>query len=47
MVLRPNHLFPPFDNPAVRRALLPVIDQTEAMIAMMGADPTLRRGLYG
>ena len=41
MLLRPNHLFPPFDNPAVRRALLPIIDQTEAMIAVMGSDPSL------
>lgn len=43
MLLRLNHLFPPFDNPAVRRALLPVVDQTEAMIAVMGTDPALRR----
>ncbi len=43
MVLRPNHLFPPFDNPEVRRALLPVIDQTEAMIAVVGTDPLLRK----
>ena len=43
MLMRPNHLFPPFDNPAVRRALLPVVDQTEAMIAVMGADPALRK----
>ena len=43
MLLRPNHLFPPFDNPAVRRALFGVVDQTEAMIAVVGMDPTLRR----
>ncbi len=43
MLLRPNHLFPPFDNPAVRRALLPIIDQTEAMMAVMGEDPALRK----
>ncbi len=43
MLLRPNHLFPPFDNPAVRRALLGVIDQTEAMIAVVGTDPSLWR----
>ena len=41
MMLRPNHLFPPFDNPGVRRALLGVIDQTETMIAVMGTDPSL------
>ncbi len=43
MLLRPNHLFPPFDNPAVRRALLGVVDQTEAMIAVAGTDPSLRK----
>jgi peptide/nickel transport system substrate-binding protein len=43
MLLRPNHLFAPFDKPAVRRALLPAVDQTEVMIAVMGADPSLRK----
>ncbi|MBV8914693.1 MAG: ABC transporter substrate-binding protein [Acetobacteraceae bacterium] len=43
MLLRPNHLFPPFDNPGVRRALFHAIDQTEVMIAVMGADPALRK----
>ena len=42
-IMRPNHLFPPFDNPAVRRALLPAFDQTEAMIAVAGGDPSLRQ----
>jgi peptide/nickel transport system substrate-binding protein len=40
---RPNHLHPPFDNPAIRRALLPAIDQESAMIAAMGDDPSLRK----
>jgi peptide/nickel transport system substrate-binding protein len=39
-ILRPNHLFPPFDNPGVRRALLGAIDQTEFMTAMEGTDPS-------
>jgi len=43
MLMRPNHLFPPFDKAAVRRALLPVIDQNEAMIAVIGTDPSLRK----
>ena len=38
--LRPNHLFPPFDNPAVRRALMGAIDQTEFVTAAMGPDPS-------
>jgi peptide/nickel transport system substrate-binding protein len=35
-----NQLHPPFDNPAVRRALLGAIDQAEAMQAVAGVDPT-------
>ena len=38
-ILRPNHLHPPFDKPAVRRALMGAIDQKEFMIAMMGETP--------
>jgi len=41
MILRPNHLYPPFDNPAIRRALMGAIDQTEFMTAMMGTDKSL------
>jgi len=40
-MMRPNHLHPPFDNPAVRRALLGAIDQTEFMIAVKGTDTSL------
>jgi peptide/nickel transport system substrate-binding protein len=36
--LRPNHLFPPFDNPAVRRALMAALDQAEFMTAVYGPD---------
>ena len=39
--LRFNHLFPPFDNPAIRRALLGAIDQDEAMTAVAGDDRAL------
>ncbi len=38
-VLRLNHLHPPFDNKAVRRALLPAIDQHDFMAAVVGDDP--------
>jgi peptide/nickel transport system substrate-binding protein len=41
MMLRPNHLYPPFDNPAIRRALWQAIDQSEFMTAMMGSDKSL------
>ena len=40
-MLRPNHLYPPFDKPAVRRALLGAIDQKEFMIAAQGEDTSL------
>jgi peptide/nickel transport system substrate-binding protein len=39
-VLRFNFLYPPFDNPAIRRALLGAIDQSEFMIAANGDDRT-------
>ena len=39
-ILRFNHLFRPFDNPAIRRALLAAVDQAEAMTAIAGTDPT-------
>ncbi|HEY8611665.1 MAG TPA: ABC transporter substrate-binding protein, partial [Roseomonas sp.] len=38
-VLRLNHLHPPFDNPALRRALWPAIDQRDFMAAIAGNDP--------
>jgi len=40
-VLRPNHLYPPFDKPAVRRALMGAIDQKDFMTAMMGEETSL------
>ena len=38
-ILRFNQLYPPFDKPAARRALLPAIDHNEAMIVIAGDDP--------
>jgi peptide/nickel transport system substrate-binding protein len=38
---RMNQLWPPFDNPKLRRALLKVIDQQEYMTAANGTDPVL------
>jgi peptide/nickel transport system substrate-binding protein len=37
-MLRPNHLHPPFDDPAVRRTLLPALSQADVMSAIMGED---------
>jgi len=40
-VLRFNHLHPPFDNPGVRRAVFPAVDQRAFMQAALGDDPAL------
>jgi peptide/nickel transport system substrate-binding protein len=41
--LRFNHLYPPFDNPAICRVVTEAIDQKEVMEAVAGADPSLIR----
>ena len=41
-MMRLNHLQPPFDNPAVRRAVLGAIDQTAFMTAVAGDDAAYR-----
>ena len=40
-LLRPNHLQPPFNNPAIRRALLGAISQSDFMQAIVGNDPSM------
>jgi peptide/nickel transport system substrate-binding protein len=45
--LRFNHLNPPFDNPAVRRAMLGAIEQADYMIGAVGTDETLWRDKVG
>jgi peptide/nickel transport system substrate-binding protein len=45
-----NQRYPPFDNPAIRRALLGAVDQAEAMSAIAGSDRNNWRddiGLFG
>jgi peptide/nickel transport system substrate-binding protein len=42
MILRPNHLVPPFDNVKVRQALLYAVEQTTYLQAAVG-DPDLRK----
>ena len=39
--LRFNFLYPPFDNPALRRAVLRAVNQREFMQAVAGEDPAL------
>jgi peptide/nickel transport system substrate-binding protein len=39
--MRFNELFPPFDNPAIRRLVLSAVQQREYMDTVAGADPSL------
>lgn len=39
--LRFNHLLPPFDNPAIRRAILGAVSQTDCMLAAGGDDRSM------
>jgi peptide/nickel transport system substrate-binding protein len=47
--LRFNQLFPPFDNPAIRRAVLKAVNQTEFMQAVVGSNSTFddKCGVFG
>jgi peptide/nickel transport system substrate-binding protein len=40
--MRLNEIIPPFDTPAIRRALLKAISQTDFMEAASGTDPSMR-----
>ncbi len=46
-LLRFNTLFPPFDNPAIRRALLPALDQASFMQAVAGDQTEYWRDKVG
>ena len=46
-MMRPNHLQPPFNNPAILRALLLAIDQQSYMEAIVGNDPSMYRTPHG
>jgi peptide/nickel transport system substrate-binding protein len=39
--MRFNHLYPPFNNPEIRRIVVSAIDQKEIMEAVAGAEPSL------
>lgn len=45
--MRFNHLTPPFNNPAIRRALLGAVNQSDYMIAINGPDKNLWRDGIG
>jgi peptide/nickel transport system substrate-binding protein len=40
-ILRMNHLFAPFNNKMMRQALLPALDQSDFMTAIVGTEPGL------
>lgn len=42
-----NHLYPPFDKPAVRRVMLQAISQADLMTAAAGTDPKMWRDGVG
>jgi len=42
-LMRLNHLQPPFNNPAIRRALFGAINQRDFVIALAGDDPSMYR----
>jgi peptide/nickel transport system substrate-binding protein len=46
-VLRFNHLYPPFDNAGVRRALMGAFSQTDMMQAVAGEDPAMWKAGVG
>ena len=46
-IMRMNQLHPPFDNPAIRRAVMASIDQNDMMQAYAGDDHTLWRSGVG
>jgi peptide/nickel transport system substrate-binding protein len=46
-ILRFNHLIPPFDNPEMRRALLPGIDQVAVVQAVVGDQADFGRAPVG
>ena len=47
MIMRFNALYPPFDNPAMRRAILPAVDQAQFMTAIAGDQRALWRDRVG
>jgi peptide/nickel transport system substrate-binding protein len=45
--MRFNHMQPPFDNPAIRRALIGGVEQSDYMIGVNGADRSLWKAPVG
>jgi peptide/nickel transport system substrate-binding protein len=45
--MRFNQLVPPFNNPALRRAIIGAVTQSDYMIGMVGTDPSMWRDKVG
>lgn len=45
-MMRFNHLHPPFNNAAIRKAVLAAVNQDDYLSAMVGTDPELRKECY-
>jgi peptide/nickel transport system substrate-binding protein len=45
--MRFNQLVPPFDNPALRRAIISAVTQSDYMTGMVGTDPAMWRDKVG
>ena len=46
-LVRFNHLHPPFNNPAIRQALLGAVNQGDYMSAVIGTDPSMWKDKVG
>lgn len=46
-IMRMNHLQPPFNNPAIRRAILGAVNQADVMQAVVGTDTSMWRDKVG
>jgi peptide/nickel transport system substrate-binding protein len=40
-IMRMNWLYPPFDNPAIRRVVMDAVEQSDYMTAVAGTDPAM------
>lgn len=47
LIMRLNWLYPPFDNPAIRRAILGAVSQEDFAISVAGTDPAMWKAGVG
>jgi peptide/nickel transport system substrate-binding protein len=46
-IMRLNWLYPPFDNPAIRRAILGAVSQEDFLVSVAGTDPAMWKADVG